>query len=98
MERADVVAILRAHEAELRRRGVLSLSLFGFTARGEARPDSDVDLLVDLAPSVGLFEFVDLKERLEALLGRPVDLVPRRGLKRRLKATVLAEAETVLVA
>lgn len=98
MTRDEVLAILRAHRAELAAFGVKSLALFGSFARDEARPDSDVDLLVEFAPEahVGLFELIDLKERLEQLLGRKVDLVPREGLKPRLRPIV--EREEIRVA
>ena len=56
------------------------LAIFGSVARGEATPESDIDVLVEIEPSVGL-GFVVLADRLEALLGRQVDLVSRRGIK-----------------
>jgi predicted nucleotidyltransferase len=98
MDRDLAIRILRAHEAELRGMGVRSLALFGSTARGEAHPDSDVDLLTDLDERVGYVELVRIAERWEALLGRPVDLVPRGALRPSLRAQVLAEAEVVLAA
>lgn len=98
MKRIDAIAALLAHEVELRAMGVVSLALFGSVVRDEARPDSDVDLLVDLSDQVGLFELVALQDRLSEILGGPVDVVPRRALKARLRPRVLAEAVTVLVA
>jgi uncharacterized protein len=72
---------LRAVLPELRRDFPLGrMSLFGSVARGESLPDSDVDILVEVDPSIGL-GFVTLAERLEAVLGRKVDLVSRRALK-----------------
>ena len=56
-----------------------TLALFGSYARGDQGPTSDVDLVVDVEPSVGL-EFVTLADELEALLGLPVDLVSRRAI------------------
>jgi uncharacterized protein len=90
MQRSEVMAILSAHRAELRRRGVRSLALFGSVARDEAGPTSDVDLLVELEP--GLFALLDVQEYLEQILGRKVDLVTRGGLKRQLRERILAEA------
>ena len=56
------------------------LALFGSWARGEATTESDVDVLVEVDPSIGL-RFVTLAERLEAVLGRRVDLVSRRAIQ-----------------
>lgn len=60
MNREQVIAALRAHETELRRRGVSHVALFGSVARGEATENSDIDLLIELDPRapVGLFEYV----------------------------------------
>jgi uncharacterized protein len=94
VNRDDVLAILRAHRDEIAAMGVTSLALFGSFARDEAGPDSDVDLLVELDPDahIGLIRYVQIQERISALLGRPVDLVMRSGLKKRIEPTVLAEA------
>ena len=92
MQRDDILRILADHRAELAELGVGSLALFGSTARGEAGPESDVDLLVEFNRPVGLFELVDLKDYLEGLLGRPVDLVTRDSLRRQLRERILKEA------
>ena len=92
MQRDDILRILADHRAELAELGVGSLALFGSTARGEAGPESDVDLLVGFNRPVGLFELVDLKDYLEGLLGRPVDLVTRDSLRRQLRERILKEA------
>jgi predicted nucleotidyltransferase len=77
----EILAILREQHVLLRRRyPIRRMALFGSWARGEAREDSDVDVLVEVAPSIGL-RFVDLGEELERALGRPVDLVSRRAIK-----------------
>ncbi len=93
MKRAEVIRILRERRAELHDGfGVKSLALFGSVARDEARPGSDVDLLVEFDHPVGLFVFIGLQQRLEALLGCKVDLGTPRSLKPRLKEAVLQEA------
>ena len=92
MKPAEVFTILRIHRAELDSLGVRSLALFGSVARGEAGPDSDVDLLVDFHRPVGLFELIEVQEKLEGWLGRSVDLVPRDSIKRQLRERILAEA------
>jgi predicted nucleotidyltransferase len=63
-----------------RRYPIRRLALFGSWARGDAGEKSDVDVLVDVDPSIGM-RFVDLAEELERALGRPVDLVSRRAIK-----------------
>jgi predicted nucleotidyltransferase len=55
------------------------MALFGSAVRGDVGPDSDVDILVDVEPSIGL-GFVTLAEKLEKLVGHKVDLVSRRAL------------------
>ncbi len=63
-----------------RRYPIRRLALFGSWARGDAQEKSDVDVLVDVDPSIGR-RFVDLAEDLERALGRPVDLVSHRAIK-----------------
>lgn len=87
--------ILRAHAAELVQRGVLSLLLFGSVARDEARPDSDVDLLVELDRPSSFDRFMELKLYLEDLLQRRVDLVSARALRAALRPVVEREAVRV---
>lgn len=75
-----VLRVLTHERPSLERRfRVRRLALFGSYARGDYRPDSDVDVLVDVDPSIGL-DFVTLAETLEHALGLPVDLVSRRAL------------------
>lgn len=83
-----------------RRYQVRELSLFGSTARGEMRPDSDIDLLVEFLPKaeIGLVEHAGLMLDLERLLGRKVDLVSKSALKPRIRAYVLADARLVYAA
>ena len=89
MDRNAIITKLRDSEAELRELGVVSLSLFGSTARGDDSEKSDIDVAVTLDPAATPRGFYyigrldELKERLEAALGRPVDLVtePARKLR-----------------
>ncbi|WP_218162944.1 nucleotidyltransferase family protein [Pseudonocardia ammonioxydans] len=69
----------------LRRHGVTNAEIFGSVARGDDRDGSDLDLLVDLAPGTDLFDMVRIKRELEEVLGAPVDLIPRVGLKERVR-------------
>lgn len=89
---ADVLTLLAGHLSELHEHAVSDLWVFGSAARGELRPDSDIDLLVSFARPVSLFEFARLRRRLEELLGRPVDLVTREALKPQLRERILTEA------
>lgn len=77
--------MVRRHATELveefARLGATNVSVFGSVARGNDRPDSDVDLLVDVGASVGLFKLMQMKAKAEELLGRTVDVIPRDGLK-----------------
>jgi predicted nucleotidyltransferase len=69
-----IIAALRAHEAELRAAGVRHVALCG-SARGEAEPDSDVDLLIDLDPAASVGLLGALERRLTEVVGHAVDLV-----------------------
>lgn len=88
---------LKTLENPLRERGIGALALFGSTARGTARPDSDVDVLIDIAPNVSfsLVDLVSVKDFLEDRLGRKVDLVTREGLDPAIRDRVIGEARTV---
>ena len=89
MKRDDAISRLRAHEADLRRLGVEHLYLFGSTARGEARDDSDVDLFFDYERGkFGLFELMDVKERAADILGRQADVMTRDSLHPRLRKRI----------
>jgi len=76
------VETLRNRQAELMARGVAHLSLFGSTARGEQRPDSDIDLLA-ASRRISLLDIAGLGFRLATLLGCPVDLVEEGTTKQR---------------
>jgi uncharacterized protein len=71
MNRAEIILLLQRHRAELERLGVEHLFLFGSVGRSDARDDSDIDLFFDHAKGkLGLYEFMDLKERAQEILGR----------------------------
>ena len=96
MQRDDVIRIIREGWAELTALGVTSLSLFGSVARGEAREESDVDLLVEFdGRPMGYFGFFEVQERLEQMLGARVDLVPRRSVRPALRDRIFAEEVNV---
>lgn len=85
----QILAILAERQREIARQfGVKRLSLFGSAARGELREDSDVDVLVEFDGPATFDGYFGLKDHLESLLGRTVDLVTERGLKPRAKRQV----------
>jgi predicted nucleotidyltransferase len=83
MNRSDIIAVLRAHEAALKARGVAHAALFGSVARNEQRRDSDIDIMIELDSDsrVTMFDYVDIKEYVASLFQGPVDVVNRDGLK-----------------
>lgn len=96
MDRSDAISCLKAHEAELKQLGVLHLYLFGSTARGEARPDSDVDLFFDYPRGTfGLYELMDVKDAAARILGRKTDIMTRDSIHKALRNRIEAEAVPV---
>jgi len=91
MQRDHVRELLAAHRDEIAAFGVQSLALFGSVARDEARPGSDVDILVRFSQPIGFFGLIRLQWFLESLLSRPVDLVTPDGLKPQLRERILRE-------
>lgn len=83
---------------ELHRRGVASVYIFGSVLRGEARPDSDVDLFVDYEAGAGLslFDLMEFANRMSDLLGRRVDLHTRNGLHPVIRNRIEMEARQLL--
>jgi predicted nucleotidyltransferase len=77
------------------RHGLTNVRVFGSVARGQERPGSDVDLLVDVAPGVGLFELGRCQAELESMLGARVDLVPTVDLKADVATEALSEARAL---
>ena len=86
----EVIACLREHAAELRDAGIRHVALFGSVARGDAGPNSDIDLAVELDRDkhITLIDLARLEFRLGDLLGRKVDLLPEPVQKPRLRANV----------
>ena len=94
--KAQIEEILQSRRQDIlalaARRGARNVRVFGSVVRGEARPDSDVDFLVDLDPDRSLLDLGGLLVDLERLLGLEVDLVTEAGLRPRLRQQVLSEA------
>jgi predicted nucleotidyltransferase len=96
----DEIKALGLRLAELcQKYGIAELSVFGSVARGDARPDSDVDLLYVRVPGNDLgMSYFALQDDLEKLFGRPVDLVPKESLHRVIRDQILADAQVLYAA
>ena len=94
MDRDEIIARLRQNEAALRARGVRHAALFGSRARGEERPDSDVDIMIEVGPELrlGVYEYLALKDYMAGLFEGPVDVVRRERLKAYVGPAVSADA------
>ncbi|MBI5031204.1 MAG: nucleotidyltransferase family protein [Chloroflexi bacterium] len=92
MRRDEVLNILREHKPQVHQFGVKTLAVFGSVARDEARPDSDVDILVEFDPPPTFERYMDLKFYLEELLGCRVDLGIPSNIKPRIRPRIQAEA------
>ncbi|MBD2259115.1 nucleotidyltransferase family protein [Pseudanabaena sp. FACHB-2040] len=88
MTRDEVLALLEAHRDNLEALGVKSLDLFGSVARDEARPDSDVDFLVEFLEPGGYFQLFRVQHYLEDLLQKDIDLGTREALREHLREPV----------
>ena len=79
---------------------VAELAVFGSVLREDFRPDSDVDVLVSFGPDArwSLFDFVTMQDELEALFGRPVDLVEKEGLRNPFRRHAILSSQEVLYA
>jgi uncharacterized protein len=94
MNRDDIIEKLKEREADLRAQGVAHAALFGSVARGDNGPYSDIDIMVELDPAarVTMFDYVGIKEYIEAMFNQPVDVVNRDGLKPRVRPKATADA------
>ena len=98
MDREEAIALVRAHEAELKAAGVERLSIFGSVARGDATGASDVDIIIRLSPEAAQGGFTyfgrldTINRRLEEILGCSVDVVAEPVRKERLRQAIEREA------
>lgn len=88
MKRAEALAILNAHREELAAFGLRRIALFGSVARDEAKPDSDVDVLVEFEGKATFDRYTGLYDRLEDLLRQPVDLVTASAVRPFMRASI----------
>jgi predicted nucleotidyltransferase len=92
---ADIaIATLRRHEKALRARGVAHAAVFGSVARGDNRPDSDIDVLVEFEPGLegSVYDYMRFKEYVAGLFGVPVDVIDRAALKPYLRVPAARDA------
>src|ERR1700689_2661452 len=94
MDKQQILDRLRENEHALRARGVTHAALFGSRARGDGRPDSDIDILIDLAPEAvqDVYTYVGLKNYIAGLFAGMVDVVDREALKSCVRPAVTADA------
>jgi uncharacterized protein len=93
MTRDQIIERLKENEAALRAKGVAHAALFGARARGDDRPDSDTDIMVEFDPTthVTVFDYAGLKQFIATLFDGPVGVVNREGLKPYVKPAVTAD-------
>ena len=89
----EIKKVLREEKTNLSRLGIERIGIFGSIIRGEARPDSDIDILIDLAPDskLTLFSLIEIEQRLSEKLDSKIDLVLRSDLKPYIAERVLSE-------
>jgi predicted nucleotidyltransferase len=94
MKRDDIIRTLKEREADLRAHGVTHAAVFGSVARDQQKPNSDVDILVDLDPAVvaTMFDYAGLKDYVASLFEGSVDVIDRGALKPRLRPRAAADA------
>jgi predicted nucleotidyltransferase len=94
MRRDDIIARLKEAEPALRARGIRRAAVFGSVARGEDRPDRDIDIMIEIDPDaeMSVYDYVGLKEYVAGLFEGSVDVVRREGLKPYVAPAATADA------
>jgi predicted nucleotidyltransferase len=95
MNAQTAIAILRRHESDLRSRGVVHAAVFGSVARGENRPNSDLDIIVEFKTGSegSIYDYVRFKEYVAGLFDVPVDVIDRAALKPHLRVPAARDAK-----
>lgn len=94
MNSSEALETLRRAQDALRGRGVKHAAVFGSVARGENRPDSDIDIMIEIDPEarITVFDYVDIKGYIAQLFEEPVDVVNCEGLKPYVRPAAMADA------
>jgi predicted nucleotidyltransferase len=94
MNSEDTLARSKENEAALRAPGVAHAALFGSRARGDNRPGSDIDIMIEIDPAahIGVFDYAGLKDYIAEFFDAPVDVVSREGLKPYIRPAATADA------
>jgi predicted nucleotidyltransferase len=94
MNTQEILGRLRENERALRERGVTHAALFGSRARGDDRPDSDIDIMIEIAPDIvqDVYAYVGLKNYIAGLFTEAVDMVDREALKSYVRPAATADA------
>ncbi len=98
MKRSDLIEVLRRYDAVLRENGATALFVFGSRARGNQRPDSDLDLFIDYDPAAkipNIFRLMQIEENISETLGIPVTITTRNALHPLMKESIEREAVQV---
>ncbi len=94
MNKQEILDRLRENERALRARGVAHAALFGSRARGDNRPDSDTDIMIEIDPEadMSVYDYVGLKRYIAGLFEGPVDVIDRDGLRPHIRRPAQSEA------
>ncbi|MFQ6128534.1 MAG: nucleotidyltransferase family protein [Thermoplasmata archaeon] len=93
---SEITEVLRNHEKELKKRySIKEIGVFGSYLRGDAKEESDLDVLVEFEKPIGFFKFLELEEHLSDLIGIKVDLVSKKALKPHIGQRILEEVAMI---
>ncbi|MDY0151917.1 MAG: nucleotidyltransferase family protein [Candidatus Cloacimonas sp.] len=87
--------VYKAIEPFIEEFGISQIRIFGSYARGEETPQSDIDIIVDIGKQIGIYQFIGLKQDIEATLNKNIDLFKPNTLEAFIKDQILAEAITI---
>ncbi|MFO7659639.1 MAG: nucleotidyltransferase family protein [Candidatus Cloacimonadaceae bacterium] len=90
----ELLKVIKKHKPELQSKyPIKKIGLFGSWIRNEQKKSSDIDALIELSEPISIFQFIDIQEYLEKILGKKVDLVTTNALKPAIKKSILSEVQ-----